>query len=185
MWRNNIKETAEIHGDLSQSERERSLAMFRSHKCRILVATDVAARGLDIPCVNLVINYDLPMNIDDYVHRIGRTGRIGHEGKAIGFYVSARDDPLNNSGNILKELVELLENTAASAVPEFLLEEYNDKYNRQQSARRAPGRPNYSFGGRDYRNGQFGADTAGKGAKGGKGYGKGYGKARAPRLDYQ
>ena len=185
MWRNQIKDTAEIHGDLSQSERERSLSMFRSRKCRILVATDVAARGLDIPCVNLVINYDLPMNIDDYVHRIGRTGRIGHQGKAIGFYVSAKDDPVNNSGNILKELVELLENTAASTVPEFLQEEYNDKYNRQtQQTRRMPGRPNYSFGGRDYRNGQFGGAGAptqvtgrGKG-KGGKGN-----YSRAPRLD--
>ena len=187
MWRNGIKDTAEIHGDLSQNERERSLAMFRSKRCRILVATDVAARGLDIPSVNLVINYDLPMNIDDYVHRIGRTGRIGHEGKAIGFYVSARDDPVNNSGHILKELVELLEGTTASKVPEFLAQEYADKYNRQASQGRqgGKGKGSYSFGGRDYREGQFGANrgpSRGKGF-GGKGHG-GKGGFRAPRVDH-
>ena len=179
MWRHGIKETAEIHGDLSQNERERALSMFRSRRCRILVATDVAARGLDIPCVNLVINYDLPMNIDDYVHRIGRTGRIGHEGKAISMYVSPRDDPVNHNGHILKELVELLENSSTNSVPDFLLEEYNEKYNKPSGGRRAPGQ--YSFGGRDFRNGQFGA-SRGKGGKGGKG-GRG-GFTRAPRTEF-
>jgi ATP-dependent RNA helicase DDX3X len=177
MWRHGIKDTAEIHGDLSQNERERALSMFRSRRCRVLVATDVAARGLDIPSVNLVVNYDLPMNIDDYVHRIGRTGRIGHEGKAISFYVSPRDDPVNHSGNILKELVELLENSATNTVPDFLMEEYNEKYNKPQGGRRAPGQ--YSFGGRDFRNGQFGATGRGKGGKGGRGN-----FTRAPRADF-
>jgi ATP-dependent RNA helicase DDX3X len=176
MWRQGIKETAEIHGDLSQNERERALSNFRSRKCRILVATDVAARGLDIPCVNLVINYDLPMNIDDYVHRIGRTGRIGHEGKAVSFYVSPNDDHVNNNGGILKELVELLENSQTNTVPDFLQEEYNDKYNRPTGGRKAGGQ--YSFGGRDYRNGQFGA-AKGKGGKGGRG-----GFNRAPKTNY-
>jgi ATP-dependent RNA helicase DDX3X len=180
MWRNGIKDTAEIHGDLSQNERERSLAMFRSKRCRILVATDVAARGLDIPSVNLVINYDLPMNIDDYVHRIGRTGRIGNQGKAVGFYVSARDDPVNNNGNILKELVEVLQGTTASVVPDFLMQEYEEKYNRH-STRRVPGKGGYSFGGRDYRNGQFGNQRGSHGPKGGKGYGKGN-YNRPPRV---
>ena len=179
MWRNGIKDTAEIHGDLSQGERERSLSMFRAKRSRILVATDVAARGLDIPSVNLVVNYDLPMNVDDYVHRIGRTGRIGHEGKAVSFYVSPMDDPVNNSGNILKELVELLENSASSQVPEFLLQEYNDKYNRPAAQRKqGGGRAQYSFGGRDYRNGQFGG-------KGGKGKGGKGNFNRAPRADFQ
>jgi superfamily II DNA/RNA helicase len=176
MWRHGIKETAEIHGDLSQNERERALSMFRSRRCRILVATDVAARGLDIPCVNLVINYDLPMSIDDYVHRIGRTGRIGHEGKAISMYVSPRDDPVNHNGHILKELVELLQNSNTNSAPDFLLDEYNEKYNKPSGGRRAPGQ--YSFGGRDFRNGQFGA-SRGKGGKGGR-----TGFARAPRAEF-
>lgn len=181
MWRNGIKDTAEIHGDLSQNERERSLSMFRSKRCRILVATDVAARGLDIPCVNLVINYDLPMNIDDYVHRIGRTGRIGHQGKAIGFYVSAKEDPSYNSSNILKELVELLEGST-TAVPDFLAQEYEEKYNRQSSRRATGGKGGYSFGGRDYRNGQFGNQKGTYGGKDGKGFGKG-GFSRGPRVN--
>ena len=173
MWRHGIKQTGEIHGDLSQNERERALSMFRSRQCRVLVATDVAARGLDIPNVNLVINYDLPMDIDSYVHRIGRTGRIGHEGKAVSFYVSPKDDPINHSANILKELVELLEQSEANSAPEFLLEEYNEKFNKPTGGRRPVGQ--YSFGGRDYRNGQFG---------GGKGKGKGSrgGFQRAPKT---
>jgi len=72
-----------IHGDRSQQEREHALAMFRCGRCPVLVATDVAARGLDIPNVLHVINYDMPTNIDDYVHRIGRTGRAGNKGTAI------------------------------------------------------------------------------------------------------
>ncbi|KAF4691440.1 hypothetical protein FOZ60_015437 [Perkinsus olseni] len=74
-----------IHGDRSQWEREEALKAFKSGELPILVATDVAARGLDISHVNLVINYDLPNNIDDYVHRIGRTGRAGNLGTAIAF----------------------------------------------------------------------------------------------------
>ena len=70
-----------IHGDLKQMDRERHLDAFRSGQSPILVATAVAARGLDIPNVKHVINYDLPSDIDEYVHRIGRTGRVGNVGK--------------------------------------------------------------------------------------------------------
>lgn len=79
---------AAIHGDLTQSRRERVLSNFRSGKVRILIATDVAARGLDIEGVTHVINYDIPESPDVYVHRIGRTGRAGKEGKAITFVSS-------------------------------------------------------------------------------------------------
>lgn len=72
-----------IHGDKNQFERERSLNDFRNGKCMILVATDVASRGLDIPNVQYVVIYDLPGCIDQYIHRIGRTGRIGNKGTAI------------------------------------------------------------------------------------------------------
>ena len=70
-----------IHGDLKQIERERHLEAFRTGQCTILVATAVAARGLDIPNVKYVINFDLPNDIDEYVHRIGRTARAGNVGK--------------------------------------------------------------------------------------------------------
>jgi len=72
-----------IHGDMSQSQRERVLGKFRANKVSLLVATDVAARGLDIPDVSHVINYDIPDDADAYVHRIGRTGRMGRKGEAI------------------------------------------------------------------------------------------------------
>jgi ATP-dependent RNA helicase DDX3X len=70
-----------IHGDRTQREREWALSSFRSGQTPVLVATAVAARGLDIPNVTHVVNYDLPTDIDDYVHRIGRTGRAGNTGK--------------------------------------------------------------------------------------------------------
>ena len=74
-----------IHGDLTQAVRDKVMQKFRSGKLRILVATDVAARGLDIEDVTHVINYDIPENPEDYVHRIGRTARAGKSGKAITF----------------------------------------------------------------------------------------------------
>ncbi|PFH61320.1 hypothetical protein XA68_17675 [Ophiocordyceps unilateralis] len=101
-----------IHGDRTQRERERALEYFRNGRCPIMVATAVAARGLDIPNVTHVINYDLPTDIDDYVHRIGRTGRAGNTGIATAFF---------NRGNrgVVRELMELLKE-ANQEIPAFL-----------------------------------------------------------------
>ncbi|KAJ1921919.1 ATP-dependent RNA helicase ded1 [Mycoemilia scoparia] len=101
-----------IHGDRTQRERERALDMFRTGRAPIMVATAVAARGLDIPNVTHVINYDLPSDIDDYVHRIGRTGRAGNTGIATGFF---------NRGNrnIVRDLVEILKE-ANQDIPDWL-----------------------------------------------------------------
>lgn len=101
-----------IHGDRTQREREKALDMFRTGRCPILVATAVAARGLDIPNVTHVINYDLPTDIDDYVHRIGRTGRAGNTGISTAFF---------NRGNkgVVRDLIELLKE-ANQEVPSFL-----------------------------------------------------------------
>jgi ATP-dependent RNA helicase RhlE len=74
-----------IHGNKTQSQRQRALDQFKKNQIKVLVATDVAARGLDIPNVSHVINFDQPMTYDDYVHRIGRTGRGGKHGKALTF----------------------------------------------------------------------------------------------------
>lgn len=74
-----------IHGDKNHARRQQALRLFRDNRVQILVATDVAARGLDIPDVTHVINYDIPATHDDYVHRIGRTGRAGKRGKALTF----------------------------------------------------------------------------------------------------
>ena len=108
-----------IHGDRSQAERERALNAFRKGKAKILVATSVAARGLDIPNVKLVINYDLPPDIDDYVHRIGRTGRAGNTGSAISFF-----SPDNHK--LAADLVALLEE-AKQEVPSFLFQFFQQK----------------------------------------------------------
>lgn len=80
-----------IHGDREQKEREEALRTFRSGEHPILVATNVAARGIDIPEVMHVINHDLPKDLDEYVHRIGRTGRCGNKGRATSFYKSQYD----------------------------------------------------------------------------------------------
>ena len=74
-----------LHGDMHQSERTRTLNQVRDGRVRVLVATDVAARGIDVPGINLVVNYDAPRQAEDYVHRIGRTGRAGRAGIAVTF----------------------------------------------------------------------------------------------------
>jgi superfamily II DNA/RNA helicase len=74
-----------LHGDMNQRQRTRTIARLRKGDIQILVATDVAARGIDIPAISHVINFDLPMSVEDYVHRIGRTGRAGASGTAISF----------------------------------------------------------------------------------------------------
>ncbi len=81
--------SAAIHGNKSQPQRQRALSGLIDNKLQVLVATDVAARGLDIPNVTHVINYDVPQTYDDYIHRIGRTGRAGQKGNAL-TYISAR-----------------------------------------------------------------------------------------------
>jgi ATP-dependent RNA helicase RhlE len=82
---NKNHKVASIHGDKSQGQRKRALEVFKRGEVDVLLATDVASRGLDIPNVTHVINYDLPENYDDYVHRIGRTGRAGKKGNALSF----------------------------------------------------------------------------------------------------
>lgn len=76
---------AELHSNRSQSQRQEALKGFSNGKYRVMVATDIAARGIDVKNIELVINYDLPDQLEDYVHRIGRTGRAGNSGKAISF----------------------------------------------------------------------------------------------------
>ncbi|XP_054033806.1 probable ATP-dependent RNA helicase DDX4 [Dryobates pubescens] len=104
-----------IHGDREQRERELALQDFRSGKSPVLVATSVAARGLDIENVQHVINFDLPSTIEEYVHRIGRTGRCGNTGKAVCFFDSTSD------GHLAQPLVKVLSD-AHQEVPCWLEE---------------------------------------------------------------
>ncbi|CAM9233423.1 unnamed protein product, partial [Lampetra fluviatilis] len=108
--------TTSIHGDRQQREREEALGDFKTGRVSILVATSVAARGLDIDDVRHVVNYDLPSCVDDYVHRIGRTGRIGHRGAAVALYDPSRDRDL------ARPLVRVLSD-AGQDVPPWLEEE--------------------------------------------------------------
>uniref|UniRef100_A0A8C7Y5P7 RNA helicase n=1 Tax=Oryzias sinensis TaxID=183150 RepID=A0A8C7Y5P7_9TELE len=101
-----------IHGDRSQRDREEALSQFRSGHCPILVATAVAARGLDISNVKHVINFDLPSDIEEYVHRIGRTGRVGNLGLATSFFN-------DKNSNITKDLLDILVE-AKQEVPSWL-----------------------------------------------------------------
>ncbi|WJX95765.1 DEAD-box ATP-dependent RNA helicase 52, variant 2 [Trifolium repens] len=133
-----------IHGDKVQMERERALRSFKRGLTPIMVATDVASRGLDIPHVAHVINFDLPRDIDDYVHRIGRTGRAGQTGLATAFF-SSKNMP------IAKSLVGLLQE-AKQEVPSWLVQcsESSAPGGRSSvGSQRSSWRGNY--GGRDFR----------------------------------
>jgi len=107
--------TTSIHGDRLQREREKALRDFCTKECEVLIATNVAARGLDIPNVELVVNYDLPTEIEEYVHRIGRSGRCGNVGRAVTFF-----DPNETADQgMARPLVRQLMN-CQMVVPEWL-----------------------------------------------------------------
>ncbi|KAI3471511.1 hypothetical protein Pfo_028161 [Paulownia fortunei] len=157
-----------IHGDRTQQERELALRSFKSGNTPILVATDVAARGLDIPHVAHVINFDLPNDIDDYVHRIGRTGRAGKTGLATAFFNE-------NNMSLAKSLADLMKE-ANQEVPDWLTR-FASRASYGGKSRHGGGR----FGGRDYRRDSSfnrsgsGNDYYGGGSSGGYGsYGGGY-----------
>ena len=95
-----------IHGDRSQSQREAALRGFKSGKTKVLVATDVAARGIDIDSVSHVINYDVPAVPEDYVHRIGRTGRAGNKGRAITLLTTAEEHSMRAIEKLTGQEVE-------------------------------------------------------------------------------
>lgn len=104
-----------IHGGHDQSDRDSTIADFKTGDCQILIATSVAARGLDVPELNVVINYECPNHMEDYVHRVGRTGRAGRKGSAYTFIAPEEDkyasDILqalkNSNATIPKELQEM------------------------------------------------------------------------------
>lgn len=95
-----------IHGDRSQSQREAALRSFKAGKTRVLVATDLAARGIDIDSVSHVINYDVPVVPEDYVHRIGRTGRAGNTGRAITLLTTAEEHSMRAIERLTGQAVE-------------------------------------------------------------------------------
>ncbi|XP_044297358.1 ATP-dependent RNA helicase DDX3X isoform X6 [Varanus komodoensis] len=166
-----------IHGDRSQRDREEALHQFRSGRSPILVATAVAARGLDISNVKHVINFDLPSDIEEYVHRIGRTGRVGNLGLATSFFNE-------RNINITKDLLDLLVE-AKQEVPSWLENMAYEQHHKGGSSRgRSKGRFSGGFGARDYRtsssagSSSFGSSRASSGRSGGGGGGGGHGGSR-------
>ena len=144
-----------IHGNKSQPQRERALAAFRAGAIRILVATDIAARGLDIPGVSHVINYELPNVPDQYVHRIGRTARAGREGMAIAFCAPDERGLLKDIERTTRQKINQLALPAnfRAAVEEAQVRERNappaprDEPRREHQQRRGGGgRPGGSVG---------------------------------------
>ncbi|XP_015273965.1 PREDICTED: ATP-dependent RNA helicase DDX3X isoform X7 [Gekko japonicus] len=172
-----------IHGDRSQRDREEALHQFRSGRSPILVATAVAARGLDISNVKHVINFDLPSDIEEYVHRIGRTGRVGNLGLATSFFNE-------RNINITKDLLDLLVE-AKQEVPSWLENAAYEQHHKGGSSRgRSKGRFSGGFGARDYRTSSSTAGSSfgssrpsssrsggggGHGGGGSRGFGGGYG----------
>lgn len=160
--------SAEIHSNLSLSQRRRSLAGFKSGDFRVLVATDIAARGIDVTNIELVINYDLPENAEDYVHRVGRTGRAGKAGKAISFIAPDQKhkvrliERLVKMQIIISPLPELPPQRAYAAHSQYIAEDKrvspghrrttfrydrpNKKFSRHRS--RTGGRARHASGGR-------------------------------------
>ncbi|PXW67748.1 superfamily II DNA/RNA helicase [Loktanella sp. PT4BL] len=110
-------QAAPIHGDLDQSHRTKTLDKFRDNDLRILVASDVAARGLDIPAVTHVFNFDVPSHAEDYVHRIGRTGRAGRTGTAIMICIPRDEKNLEDVERLVNQPIPRLDVPGGKATP--------------------------------------------------------------------
>ena len=112
---------AAIHGDMQQSARDRVMKDFRAGNIRILIATDVVGRGIDVSSISHIINYDIPQSSDDYVHRVGRTGRMGREGIAFTFVTTEEGGELTRIEILINRLLKRDEiegfNTVATTVP--------------------------------------------------------------------
>jgi ATP-dependent RNA helicase DeaD len=135
-------EAQAIHGGFTQAKRTRTLEMFHSNKAHVLVCTDVAARGLDIPHVSHVYNYDLPKESKEYVHRIGRTARAGKEGKVINLL---SDDSHDNFSRVLRDLDFNIPKAEMPQVERVIIKKMERRRNfgnnrRQFGARRGPPR---------------------------------------------
>jgi len=138
----------EIHGNRSLNQRKKALADFKTGRCRVLVATDIAARGIDVKEITLVINFDLPDNSEDYVHRIGRTGRAGHEGRAISFASPDQGFDVKAIEKLIRKTLPLTELPGAKL--EYVKK--TKKYGGRSRSRSGGGRKQFSRSSRGSRN---------------------------------
>ena len=125
---------AEIHSNRSLPQRKEEWDGFKPGKYKILVATDIAARGIDVTGIELVINYDLPDDTENYVHRIGRTGRAGHEGRAISFATPKQGKDVRNIERLIKTALQIVEH------PELPRENFINESRYYKSPKRHQGR---------------------------------------------
>ncbi|MBO6775920.1 MAG: DEAD/DEAH box helicase [Marinibacterium sp.] len=116
-----------IHGDLDQSQRTKTLEGFRDGSIRLLIASDVAARGLDIPHVSHVLNFDVPSHAEDYVHRIGRTGRAGRDGKAITICIPRDEKYFEAVEKLVQKEIPRIENPRKKDAPKADKEERREE----------------------------------------------------------
>ncbi len=128
--------SGEIHGDIDQASRQRELEAFKSGEINLLVASDVAARGLDIKGVSHVFNFDAPWHPDDYVHRIGRTGRAGAKGKAFTFVTKADEEAIENIEKLIGGKIKRVDNAGSQSV-----DGDDVKPARAQPRKKAPSKP--------------------------------------------
>lgn len=155
----------QIHGGLTQAARDRALNDFRNGRCSVLVATDVAARGLDLPGIDHVVNYELPQNADDYVHRIGRTGRIGNKGIATSM--------IGNVEPALRDIVKTIKSMGSNVnLPEWVERQGSRSTGSVNRYDRRGGGGGYGSrgGGGDSYGGRGRSDSYG--SRGGGGYGR-------------
>ncbi|VAW59802.1 DEAD-box ATP-dependent RNA helicase DeaD (= CshA) [hydrothermal vent metagenome] len=118
---------AAINGDIQQKQRERSIQNLKNGKLDILVATDVAARGLDVPRISHVINYDIPHDTESYIHRIGRTGRAGREGDAILFVAPREKRLLSAIERATKKPIDMMELPSTEIINEQRIEKFKQR----------------------------------------------------------
>ncbi|WP_343128433.1 DEAD/DEAH box helicase [Buchnera aphidicola (Kurisakia onigurumii)] len=121
--------SAALNGDMNQSLREKTLERLKNGKLDILIATDVAARGLDVDRISLVINYDIPMDAESYVHRIGRTGRAGRTGKAILFVENRERRLLRNIERIMKLNISEIQLPSSKLLESKRIKNFSEKIN--------------------------------------------------------
>ena len=167
-----------IHGNKSQSARERALASFKANRIQVLVATDIAARGLDIADLPYVVNYELPNVAEDYIHRIGRTGRAGKAGRAISLVCEAEEEYLWDIEKLLKREIPLYAIDQNGERREVELDRKPSGKKHAHSKNRG-GSANRSYGGGNRNSGRGGRSSGGGNRYSGSGRGSGGGNRNA------
>jgi ATP-dependent RNA helicase RhlE len=180
----------EIHSNRSQNQRQKALKGFASGRFRILVATDIAARGIDVDDIELVLNFDLPEQLEDYVHRIGRTGRAGRSGKAISFAAPEQKGDVAQIQRLINITLPIKSPAGETLKPISKTETGSLRQSQGRRRNKGGARSRHSGGGRSgggkrksSGSGYKGKSSGGSSSSGykGKSGGKSYSKKRSPK----